>query len=314
MTGDLPPIAPEPAPSFVPQPAPARRGRGIWIVAGLAFVLGIVAMYFVLPVIESWRTSAQPVAQTAVARPAAATAQPTITAAAPITLEGLAGREAVLDTQLRDIEARIAATDAASRTAAGYARRAEGLMVAFAARRALDRGLQLGYVEGQLRERFSADQPQAMATVIAAAKDPVTLGDLREGLDRIAPQLTSGSTRDGFLTAAWREMSNLVVLRRESTPSPRPNDRLTRARRMLDAGHVEGVVAEVGRMPGAAEATSWIDAAKRYIDARRALNTLELAAINGRADPALPAPAAPASAPAAADPAAPVSAGQTPGI
>lgn len=305
MTGDLPPPAPDLATAPMPDTMrddtrhgvfaapPRRRGRLLGFVALLAFALGIVAMYYLLPLIQTWRAPAQTTAAPAVTLPAPPVQQ-SITAATPITLDGLAAREAALDAQLRDIEGRIASVDTASRTAAGYARRAEGLMVAFAARRALDRGLQLGYVESQLRERFSGDQPAALATVIAAAKSPVTLADLREGLTRIAPTLTAGSSREGFLSSAWREVSNLVILRRETTPSPRPGDRLARARIVLDGGNVEAALAEVARMPGATDATAWIDAAKRYIDARRALNTLELAAINGRADPAaVPSPAAP---------------------
>ena len=97
MTGDTPPIAPEPAPDpvFV---APPRRSRALWIIAGLAFALGIVAMYYLLPVIERWRAPAQPAAQTATTtKPTAQPVQQTITAATPITLDGLAAREAALD-------------------------------------------------------------------------------------------------------------------------------------------------------------------------------------------------------------------------
>ena len=71
-------------------------------------------------------------------------------------------------------------------------------------------------------------------------------------------------------------------------------DRLDRARRLIDAGNVEAALAEVARMPGAASATSWIDAAKRYNATRRALNTLEQAAIDTAPPPAvLPAPPEP---------------------
>ncbi len=318
MIGDPQSSAPElPAPTAAAIPTvatpPRRRGRAIWIIAGLAFALGIVAMYYALPLIERWRNPTQTTTTitTPTAQPVATTApaQPTITAASPVTLDGLAAREAALDAQLREIEGRITLVDTASRTAAGYARRAEGLMIAFAARRALDRGLQLGYVEGQLRDRFSADQPQALATVVAAAKNPVTLGDLREGLSRIAPTLTRSAWREGYAASVWQELSNLVVLRRDTTPSPRPDDRLARARIVLDGGNVEAALAEVARMPGASDpaGAGWIDAAKRYIDARVALGTLELAAINGRADPAT---SPPASAPATT---APNPAGQLPG-
>lgn len=285
MTGDTPPPA-----SDFPASAPAAQAptRISWVAIVVAFLLGIATVAALLPVVQKWRDrQATPAAQPTPA-PAAVVAQPTITAAAPQTLDALAIRAAALDAQLRGVEGRMAATDAASRTAAGYATRAEGLMIAFAARRALDRGLALGYVEGQLRSRFDADEPQAVATVIAAAHAPVTREDLRLALDTIAPTLSGSSLRDGFFRSVGRELSNLVVLRRESTPSPRPADRLERARRLIDAGNVEAALAEVARMPGATSATSWIEAAKRYNAARRALNTIELAAISGRTTPVAP--------------------------
>src|SRR5439155_4104234 len=65
------------------------------------------------------------------------------------------------------LEQRIGAIDSQAREAVGNAGRAENLLIAFAARRALDRGIGLGYLEGLLRERFGATQPQAVATVIA---------------------------------------------------------------------------------------------------------------------------------------------------
>lgn len=283
MTGDPPPPAPAAAPVPPVSPVPRRRGRPLWIVAVLGFAIGVLAMYFLLPVVSRWRTSSQPAAPVAITATQPAPAAPATPD--PAALDSLAARSVALDGQLRAIEGRMANADAASRAASGYARRAEGLMIAFAARRALERGLALGYIEGQLRDRFGAEQPAAVATITAAAKDPLTLSDLREGLTRIAPKLTSGTVQDGFLTTAWREISTLVVLRREDTPSPRPNDRLERARLILDGGNVEGALAEVVRMPGATNASSWIDAAKRYIDSRRALNTLERAALSSP-DPA----------------------------
>ena len=292
MTGDPPSIVSEPAPPVPPTVPPRPARRLTWIVAILAFAIGVATVIALLPLVQRWQRPAQ-TAQTTSAAPATAqqTVTPTITAAVPLTLDGLAARQAMLDAQLRDIESRVAATDTATRTASGYATRAEGMMIAFAARRALDRGLQLGYVEGQLRNRFGTDEPQAVTIVVAAAKAPVTREDLRQALDTIAPGLTSGSTRTGFWRAVGRELSELIVLRRDSTPSPRAADRLERARRLIDAGNIEAALAEVARMPGAGNATSWIDAAKRYIEARRALNRIEVAAINGQAtQPAVPAP------------------------
>ena len=69
--------------------------------------------------------------------------------------------------------------------------------------------------------------------------------------------------------------------------------------------NVEAALAEVRRLPGAAHATSWIDAARRYVDAHRALDQLEAVAIVGPV-PATTTPTAPVTAPAPApSPAAP---------
>lgn len=317
MTGDPQfttpdvPTTPERGP-FAPT-APRRRGRGTLIVALFAFLIGLVAMYYVLPALQRWTgggTTAVPVATQPTAQPATTQAPVRAAPADPGAVDALTVRTAALDAQLRGIEGRMAAADTASRTAAAQSRRAEGLMIAFAARRTLDRGLPLDYLEPLLRARFGTDQPQAVATVVGAVGSP-TLADLREGLSKIAPTLTTGSNADGFFRTVWRELSNLVVLRREATPSPRPDDRLERARLSLDGGNVEGALAEVSRMPGAADASSWIDAAKRYIDTRRALNVLERAAI-GTPLPAEPAPAAASSPVPVAVPTPTVPAGQSP--
>ena len=258
----------------------------------VAFALGLAAMYAAMPWIDRWRRPAP----TPDAVPVVSTSAATL-AASPATLDALAGRVAMLDMQLRQIEGRTAGSDAASRTAGAYATRAEALMIAFAARRALDRGLGLGYLEPQLRERFGTSEPRAVATVVQAARQPTTREDLRLALDTIAPRLTAGSVEDGILRTIGRELSNLIVLRRVTAPSPRPADRLLRARRMVDAGNVEAALAEVARLPGVSAARSWAEAARRYIDAQRALDTLELAAISGRTSPSIAAPAATAASP-----------------
>ena len=277
------PIAADPAPFFPPR----RRSTAVWWIAGIGFVLGLVAMFYALPLLERWRTPAAPPPQPVAAQPVQA--QPAVVAPPP-TLEGLDAREAVLDAQLRGLEARLASADLASRTAADNASRGEALMLAFAARRALDRGLTLGYLEPQLSARFGATEPRAVATVIAASRQPITLPGLRAALDGIAPRLTAGRIEDGVMTSLGRELANLVVLRRATTPSARPADRLMLARRALDAGDVETAVAEVERLPGAEAGVSWTVAAGRYATARRALDALEYAAISGRAATAAGAP------------------------
>lgn len=280
----------EPAPSPL-EPPPARRSGRMTVIAVLiAFLLGIGAMVLLTRGYERWfgtepTTAAVP--QTVAAQQQEAA---TFSPAAPLSASGaqtadlnqLQAREVALSGRIAELEARLANTTTAAQSASGDAVRAEGLLIAFAARRALDRGLGLGYIEGQLRERFGPTQPQAVATVIAASRRPVTLEDLREGILAITPQLKTGNTTDGWWASLRREVSDLIVVRRDDTPSPRADDRLVRARRMLDSGQVEGALAEVARLPGAEAGDRWIAAARRYTEARRALDTIETAAILGQ--------------------------------
>ena len=128
------------------------------------------------------------------------------------------------------IETRLDRVDQASRQAVGNADRAEGLLVAFAARRALDRGVALGYIEGLLRERFAQTQRPAVATIITAARRPVTLEQLQQRLVELGPDLTAAAPGDSWLTALRRELSGLITIRREGSTSTVPGERLARAR------------------------------------------------------------------------------------
>jgi len=201
-----------------------------------------------------------------------------------------------LTTRVRDLEQRLSQISVSARAASGNASRAEGLLVAFAARRALDRGVALGYIEAQLRDRFGEAQPRAVAMVIAAARQPVTLEELQIALNDLGPQLASAGSTPSWWDGLKREMAGLVVVRRAGTPSPIPTERLQRAKRRLEGGQVDAALAEVARMPGRDKAANWMANARRYIEARRALDIIETAAILDRPDDATPF-AAPAPAP-----------------
>ncbi|MEG3124545.1 hypothetical protein [Sphingomonas sp. GB1N7] len=290
---------------FTPTPlvAPAKpRARWPAIIAGLAFLLGLVAMAAVLHYQSVWfPTEATAPAVTAksqlpvVVVPAAG-APATSIAAPVIDLNALSTREAELAGRLADLEQRTARVGGDAQAASGYATRAEGMMVAFAARRALDRGLRLGYIEDQLRTRFGTTQPHAVAAILQAAREPVTIAELRAGLDGIGTELVTGQASTGWLHSLRRELGNLVVIHRADTPSPLPVDRLARAKQMLETNKVEAALAEVSRMPGASQAVRWTAAARRYIGARQALDTIEAAAITGQTNPTdIPGTDAPAT-------------------
>jgi hypothetical protein len=195
------------------------------------------------------------------------------------------------------LEQRLIELDTQSRAAVGNADRAEGLLVAFAARRAMDRGVALGYLETLLRERFADTQPQAVAIVLTGARNPVTLAELQKGLHEESQDLSSGSAEQSWWSAVKTELGGLARLRREGTPSPLPSERLRRAVQSLESGQVDVALAEVLRMPGREKAQEWIAKARRYVAARRALDALETAALveprQGAPRPAAPAAAAP---------------------
>ena len=260
--------------------------RTALIVALLAFIVGAILMGWALlrwAPARQWLASEVPAGNTGAAVPQVVAALPpaapldTAPAQAPAIVAASVSPE--VDARVTELEARIARADLRAAAAAGNAGRAEGMLVAFAARRAIDRGTGLGYIEGQLRERFATAQPRAVAQVIAAAQRPITLVMLRQQLDVIAPQLASGSKTEDWWTATQRTLGSLIVVRRETSGSPAPDQRIARARLMIDGGQVDGALAEISRLPGADAAGTWAADARRWIEAHQALDILEAAAI-----------------------------------
>lgn len=189
--------------------------------------------------------------------------------------------DAALAARVNDLEHRLARISLEAQSASGNATRAEGLLVAFAARRALDRGLPLGYLDPQLRLRFGDAQPNAVKTIIDAARDPITIEQLRGELEALVPQLMGevGGNSESFWTAVRREFGELAILRSANSVPTSGKERLERARRYLTAAQVDKAIAEVEAMPGAKAASEWLIDARRYHEARRALDLVETAAI-----------------------------------
>lgn len=185
-----------------------------------------------------------------------------------------------------------------SAIAAGNTARAEGLLVAIAARRAIDAGTPLGYLSDQLRLRFGANQPQAVLTILQASATPVTVQALQSELTALENLLVTGSPEETVWATIQREFSELFVLRKSDSPSPAPTQRMLRAHALVESANLRGAIAEISVMPGASApaAQAWLTRAKRYDDTRKALDVLERSAL---AAPPMPFPApAPAPAPA----------------
>ncbi len=183
-----------------------------------------------------------------------------------------------LEQRLAAAEQRLARLDLQAQAASGNAARAEGLLIAFATRRSLERGAELGYLADQLRLRFSDALPNAVNTVIETSRDPITLSDLLARLEGLAPKLAE-TTEEPSWERFKRELGELFVVRRESAPSPQPQRRLERARLFLESGRTSAAIEEVENLPGAANAEAWIADARRYAAAQRALDLIETSAV-----------------------------------
>jgi hypothetical protein len=281
-----------------------RSFLGIVALPLLAFLLGIAAMAWLL---TRWDAAAEllgirPAAPVTAAQPIVGPVADPLAAPAPAVRQpqGPEPQRFIIDPETTRrvalLERRVGDIDNQTRAAAGNANRAEGLLIALAARRALDRGVGLGYLEGLLQMRFGASQRQAVATIITASRQPVTLEKLRTGLQDVGPELTGGGPDQNWWTALKTELSGLVTVRRAGTTSTIPSDRLRRATRSLEAGDVDVALLEVLRLPGRENAGAWINDARRYVAARRALDAIETAAL---LEPHAPQ-SAPAPQPAAA--------------
>jgi hypothetical protein len=183
------------------------------------------------------------------------------------------------DARIASLESRLRQVEAASQRAEGSAGRADNLVVAFAARRAIDRGVALGYLERFLVERFGTRHPQAVAAIVTGARKPVRLNDLIADYDVLGPELRTGSAGDDWWGSLKRELGNLVQVRNAKTPSLAPDARYERAARLLQSGDVDRALAETMRMPGARNVQPWVDDARRYVAVHRALDEVESAAL-----------------------------------
>jgi hypothetical protein len=255
-------------------------------------LIGLGVGTFLVAAVATWVLAGSPgmpsfdlftVKDETAAAPAAAAPIPTATATATqpaaTELEQMAETQGGLDQRVAAMEQRLARLDLQSQAAAGNAARAEGLLVTFAARRSLERGVPLGYLADQLRLRFGDGQPNAVRTVIEVSRNPVTLDRLIARLDGLAPELAEAPPEEGVLSGLTRELSELFVVRREDSPSPQPARRLERARLFLESGRADAAISEVRNLPNAPAAADWIADARRYAAAQQALELLETAAL-----------------------------------
>ncbi|MBN8820384.1 MAG: hypothetical protein J0I80_16880 [Sphingomonas sp.] len=275
----------------LPKSAPARPSRARLIIACtlLAFIGGLAAMAWIM---THWQgglrfgsAATDPAAIATAGNAMDNGAQPSDpTMDMPASTGSTRAPSVVLtpdqqDLRMADLETRMTRIAVAAQAASGYANRAEAMMTAFAARRALDAGQPLGYVAGQLRLLFGDAQPKAVATIVNAAEQPVTLAALRAGLETIDEAEQRGSPGESWWSGAMRELRGLAIIRRAGSPSPEPRQRLARARLNVEAGQMEAAINEISSLPQRPETALWLEQARRYNEAHRALDVIEAAAL-----------------------------------
>lgn len=263
----------------LPLPRP-RRALTTVLVALLAFALGGLAVGWLA---NSGRLPyALPGGEASKAPAPRSDIPPAPLANQPAPAANTAAETATLgsvETRLALLEDRLTRIDGEANAASGNAARAEALLIAFAARRRIAKGEQLDVIADQLKLRFGGAQPQAVQTIIAFAKDLVTLDELNAQLEAAAPALAGQVREESTWTRARRELASLFVVRRAPAPAATPATRVAHARLMLVRGQIDEAIAEVERMPGADGAQGWIDAAHRYEATQHALDVIETAAM-----------------------------------
>jgi hypothetical protein len=256
--------------------------RPVMVAVLASFLLGgAIAGYAVYTLTDRDEPAPQPatVETQSLASPTSEpTPTPSASQAAQEAVDRVAEQQGGLDTRLAAAEQRLARLDLQAQAAAGNTARAEGLLIAFATRRALEKGAELGYLADQLRLRFGDAMPNAVDTIIRTSRNPITLDQLIARLEGLSPKLAEPSSQNGFARFG-EELSQLFVVRRESAPSPQPQRRLDRARLFLESGRTDSAIAEVRNLPGAENAEGWLRDAERYATLQRSLDLIETAAV-----------------------------------
>lgn len=183
--------------------------------------------------------------------------------------------------RIAELEARVGRVENATERAEGFAGRADALVVAFAARRAIDRGVALGYLEPLLVDRFGAQHQAAVATIVTASRAPVRLNDLTAEYEALGTELKRGGPDESWWSGFRREFGSIVEVHSANRPAMNADARYNRALQRLSTGDVDQALAETMRLPGASRAGDWTTKARRYIAAHRALDEVESAALLG---------------------------------
>jgi hypothetical protein len=160
------------------------------------------------------------------------------------------------------------------------------MLLAMAARRAIENGKPIDALLPQLQATFGAAQPQALAALAKAGGQPLSNAALLSEFEILAPIL-SRPAGTGWERMRY-EFSTLFVLRKEANAAKPLTARLGRVRQNLIDGQTQAAVRLVRAMPGAANAADWIAKAEQAIAVQQALDGLDHAALSAITAPPVP--------------------------
>lgn len=256
-----------------------RTGMGWGARLLIGFVLVVVGALAAVWALGHYQSAARFLGVVPAQQPAVLTSQPVMNPQPQTLVPAPADQTAAEGQRISDLEQRVARVESATARAEGSAGRADALVIAFAARRAIDHGVALGYLESLLLDRFGAQHRAAVATIVTASHQPVRLDDLISEYDTLASDLRRGGPQDSWWTNLKRELGDLVEVHSAERPASNPEALYLRAQQELASGNVDKALADTMRLPGSARAADWIAKARGYIAVHRALDEIESAAL-----------------------------------
>lgn len=190
------------------------------------------------------------------------------------------------------LEKRIAQIDQQDGAAVAFSPSRGGVATALRARRALDSGASLSFIQAQLTQRFGDRYPQAVDALQQLANEPVTLDELRDDIARRGDAVIGRGGEASLWSRIQLELGELFMLRERGEPSTSPAHILQRAEEDISKGDLKSAIEKIAALPKNDASDAWLKSARRYQNAKDALDRIERGALSQPvAAPVLVAPA-----------------------
>lgn len=188
------------------------------------------------------------------------------------------------EAQVNELQSQVGAlgvrVEGAVTGAAQDAQTAQSVMLAAAARRAIETGQALGPLEPPLRARFGQSYPGPVEALVATSARPVTLTRLQQDFGRIEGALASDpAAASDWWASVKSAIDSIASVRRAGEAHVDPAAQTALAAQRLANGDVAGAAAILARLPPSPAATGWLADARRYRAAQAAIAQIEAAAL-----------------------------------